>query len=103
MRIAQEEIFGPIVAVIPYDDEDDAVAIASDSAYGLAGSVWSGDPERARSVAKRVRSGNVGVNQFMLDIGGPFGGFKRSGLGLEYGVEGIDEYVELQQITSPAV
>jgi betaine-aldehyde dehydrogenase len=101
MMIAQEEIFGPVVAVIPYDGEDEAVAIANDSIYGLSGSVWSGDPERARSVAKRVRTGNIGVNQFMLDMGGPFGGFKRSGVGREYGVEGIDEYVELQQITSP--
>jgi aldehyde dehydrogenase (NAD+) len=102
MTIAQEEIFGPVVAVIPYDGEDEAIAIANDSAYGLAGSVWSADPERARSLAKRVRSGNMGVNQAMLDVGGPFGGFKRSGLGREYGVEGIDGYVELQQVTSPA-
>jgi aldehyde dehydrogenase (NAD+) len=102
MTIAQEEIFGPVVAVIPYDGDDDAIAIANDSAYGLSGSVWSADPERARRVAKQVRTGNIGVNQFMLEIGGPFGGFKRSGLGREYGLEGIDEYVELQQLTSPA-
>jgi betaine-aldehyde dehydrogenase len=88
--------------VIGYDSEDDAVAIANDSAYGLSGSVWSGDAERAQSIAKRVRTGSVGVNQFMLDMGGPFGGFKRSGIGREYGVEGIDEYVELQQVTAPA-
>ena len=103
MTIAQEEIFGPVVAVIPYDGEEEAVAIANDSMYGLSGSVWSADPERARLLAKRVRTGNVGVNQSLLDIGGPFGGFKRSGLGREYGIEGIDEYVELQQVTSPAV
>jgi aldehyde dehydrogenase (NAD+) len=102
MRIAQEEIFGPVVAVIGYDDEDDAVAIANDSTYGLSGTVWSRDAERALSIARRVRAGNVGVNQFMLDMGGPFGGFKRSGLGREYGVEGIDEYAELQQVTAPA-
>jgi aldehyde dehydrogenase (NAD+) len=102
MTIAQEEIFGPVVAVIGYDDEDDAVAIANDSTYGLSGSVWCRDAERARSVAKRVRAGNVGVNQSRLDIGGPFGGFKQSGLGREYGIEGIDEYVELQQVTAPA-
>jgi aldehyde dehydrogenase (NAD+) len=100
MTIAQEEIFGPVVAVIPYDGEDEAVAIANDSTYGLSGSVWSADPEHARLVARRVRSGNVGVNQSLLDIGGPFGGFKRSGFGREYGIEGIDEYVELQQVTS---
>jgi len=102
MTIAQEEIFGPVVAVIPYDGEDEAIGIANDSAYGLAGSVWSADPDRARSLARRVRSGNMGVNQAMLELGGPFGGFKGSGLGREYGVEGIDGYVELQQVTSPA-
>jgi betaine-aldehyde dehydrogenase len=101
MTIAQEEIFGPVVAVIPYSGEDEAVAIANDSPYGLSGSVWSGDAERAARVARRLRTGNVGVNQFMLDIGGPFGGFKHSGLGREYGLEGIDEYVELQQVTAP--
>ena len=101
MTIAQEEIFGPVVAVIPYTDDEEAIAIANDSAYGLSGSVWSGDAERARRVAKRVRTGNIGVNQSMLDIGGPFGGFKRSGMGREYGLEGIDQYVELQQLTAP--
>jgi betaine-aldehyde dehydrogenase len=102
MRIAQEEIFGPVVVVIPYEGEDEAIAIANDSIYGLSGSVWSSDSERALSVAKRVRTGNIGVNQYGLDPGGPFGGFKRSGIGREYGVEGIDQYVELQQVTFPA-
>jgi (Z)-2-((N-methylformamido)methylene)-5-hydroxybutyrolactone dehydrogenase len=102
MTIAQEEIFGPVVTVIPYSGEEEAVAIANDSPYGLSGSVWSDDAERAGRVARRLRTGNVGVNQFMLDIGGPFGGFKHSGLGREYGLEGIDEYVELQQLTAPA-
>ncbi len=101
MKIAQEEIFGPVVTVIPYSGEEEAVAIANDSPYGLSGSVWSDDAERAGRVARRLRTGNVGVNQFMLDIGGPFGGFKHSGLGREYGREGIDEYVELQQLTAP--
>ena len=101
MTIAREEIFGPVVAVIPYTDDEEAIAIANDSAYGLSGSVWSGDAERASRVAKRVRTGNIGVNQSMLDIGGPCGGFKRSGLGREYGLEGIDGYVELQQLTAP--
>jgi betaine-aldehyde dehydrogenase len=81
---------------------EEAVAIANESSYGLSGSVWSGDPERARRVAERVRTGSIGINHAMFDIGGPFGGFKRSGLGREYGVEGIDGYVELQQMTSPA-
>jgi aldehyde dehydrogenase (NAD+) len=98
MTIAQEEIFGPVVAVIPYGDEDEAVAIANDSNYGLSGSVWGPDVEHAKEVARRVRSGNVAINQHTLDIGGPFGGFKQSGLGREYGLEGIDEYVEIQSI-----
>ncbi len=101
MTIAQEEIFGPVVAVIPYADDAEAIAIANDSAYGLSGSVWGGDAERARRIAARIRTGSIGVNHSMLDVGGPFGGFKRSGLGREYGLEGIDEYVELQQLTAP--
>jgi aldehyde dehydrogenase (NAD+) len=100
MTIAQEEIFGPVVVVIPYVGDDEAVRIANDSIYGLSGTVWGGDEERALSVAKRIRTGNVGVNQYGLDLGGPFGGFKRSGLGREYGLEGIDEYVEFQQVTA---
>jgi len=98
MAIAQEEIFGPVVCVIPYDDEDHAVAIANDSSYGLAGSVWGSDPEHAKGVARRIRSGNVAVNQHTLDPAGPFGGFKQSGIGRENGIEGIESYVELQTI-----
>ena len=96
MTIAQEEIFGPVVCVIPYDDDDDAVAIANDSRYGLSGSVWGPDAEQAKDVARRIHSGNVGVNQHILDPAGPFGGFKQSGLGRENGIEGIEAYVELQ-------
>jgi aldehyde dehydrogenase (NAD+) len=98
MTIAREEIFGPVVAVIPYDTVDDAVAIANDSDYGLSGSVWGPDPEQATDVARRIESGNVAVNQHRLDLAGPFGGVKDSGLGREYGLEGIDAYVELQTI-----
>ena len=98
MTIAQEEIFGPVVSVIAYDDEDDAVAIANDSRYGLSGSVWGADAEHAKDIARRIRSGNVAVNQHTLDPTGPFGGFKQSGLGRENGVEGIDAYVEIQTI-----
>jgi aldehyde dehydrogenase (NAD+) len=101
MTIAQEEIFGPVVSVIPYDDEDDAVAIANDSPYGLSGSVWGSDAEHAKDVARRIRSGNVAVNQHTLDPMGPFGGFKQSGLGRENGIEGIEGYVELQTIPYP--
>jgi aldehyde dehydrogenase (NAD+) len=98
MTIAREEIFGPVVAVIPYDDEEDAIAIANDSDYGLSGSVWGPDAEHAKDVARRIRSGNVAINQHTLDLGGPFGGFKQSGVGREYGLEGIGEYVETQSI-----
>jgi delta 1-pyrroline-5-carboxylate dehydrogenase len=88
MTIAQEEIFGPVVTVIPYDDEHHGVAIANDSAYGLSGSVWGPDVEHAKDIARRIRSGNVAINQHTLDLGGPFGDFKESGLGREYGLEG---------------
>jgi betaine-aldehyde dehydrogenase len=98
MTVAREEIFGPVVSVIAYDGEDDAVAIANDSSYGLSGSVWGADREHAIDVARRIRSGNVAVNQHTLDPAGPFGGFKQSGLGRENGIEGIDAYVELQCI-----
>jgi aldehyde dehydrogenase (NAD+) len=99
MRIAREEIFGPVLCVIPYDDEDDAVALANDSEFGLAGSVWTSDPERGLAVAGRVRTGTSGVNHYAADFGSPFGGFEASGLGREYGPEGLDEFVELQAIS----
>jgi aldehyde dehydrogenase (NAD+) len=102
MAVAREEIFGPVVTVIPYDDEDDAVTIANDSDYGLSGSVWGPDAEHAKDVARRIRSGSVAINQHTLDLGGPFGGFKQSGLGREYGLEGIEEYVEVQSIPYPS-
>jgi betaine-aldehyde dehydrogenase len=98
MRIAQEEIFGPVLAVIPYDNVDDAIAIANDSEYGLAGSVWTGDPEAGMDVARRVRTGTYGVNGYGMDFKAPFGGYKASGLGREFGPEGLDHYVELKSI-----
>jgi betaine-aldehyde dehydrogenase len=102
MRIAQEEIFGPVLAVIPYDDADDAVRIANDSDYGLAGSVWTSDIDTGLDVARRVRAGTYGVNQYTMDFVAPFGGFKGSGIGREFGREGIDAYVELKSIVPPA-
>jgi betaine-aldehyde dehydrogenase len=98
MRIAQEEIFGPVLAVIPYDGVDEAVRIANDSEYGLAGTVWTADEDAGRDVARRVRTGTYGVNKYSMDFNAPFGGFKSSGVGREFGPEGIDEYVEFKTI-----
>jgi aldehyde dehydrogenase (NAD+) len=102
MRIAREEIFGPVVAVIPYRDEEEAVQIANDSPYGLAGSVWGSDPERANALARRIRAGIVGVNSLLLDVAVPFGGFKESGIGRECGREGLEQFFELQAIETAA-
>ncbi|GGP33658.1 aldehyde dehydrogenase [Streptomyces abikoensis] len=99
MRIAREEIFGPVLVVIPYDDEDDAVRIADDSEYGLSGGVWSSDEEHALAVARRVRTGTVTVNGASLGFDGPFGGFKASGIGREYGTVGLGTYTEYKTIT----
>jgi acyl-CoA reductase-like NAD-dependent aldehyde dehydrogenase len=96
--IAREDIFGPVLAVIPYDTVDEAVAIANDSEYGLAGTVCSGDPEHALAVARRVQTGAVGINHFMLDPAGPFGGIKQSGIGKELGPEGLAAYQQVQTI-----
>jgi betaine-aldehyde dehydrogenase len=98
MRIAQEEIFGPVLSVIPYDGVDDAVRIANDSEYGLAGSVWTGDRDAGLDVARRVRTGTYGVNAYSMDFNAPFGGYKASGVGREFGPEGLDHYVEFKTI-----
>jgi aldehyde dehydrogenase (NAD+) len=102
MRIAREEIFGPVLAVIPYDDPEDAVRLANDSEYGLAGSVWTSDVDRGLEIARRVRTGTYGVNQYTMDFVAPFGGYKASGIGREFGVEGLTHYVELKSIVPPA-
>jgi aldehyde dehydrogenase (NAD+) len=99
MRIAQEEIFGPVLSVIPFTDDDEAVALANDSIYGLAGGVWSRDPARAMSVADRMRTGTVWINDYhLINNKYPFGGYKQSGLGREHGVQGFLEYTETKHI-----
>jgi betaine-aldehyde dehydrogenase len=98
MRIAREEIFGPVLAVIPYEDVDDAVRIANDSEYGLAGSVWTSDRAAGMDVARRVRTGTYGINQYIMDFMAPFGGYKASGIGRELGREGLAHYLELKSI-----
>ncbi len=101
--IAQEEIFGPVLCVIPYEDDDDAVRIANDSIYGLSGSVSSGDLDRAVSVAKRIRTGTIAVNGAQwFHPSTPFGGYKQSGLGRENGIQGLEEYLETKIMALPA-
>jgi acyl-CoA reductase-like NAD-dependent aldehyde dehydrogenase len=99
LRIAREEIFGPVVSVIPFADADEAIRIANDSTYGLGGAIYSKDTSRALELAKRIRTGVVWINNGINMIDGPFGGFKESGLGREGGRWGIEEYTEIQQIT----
>lgn len=90
-----------MLAVIPYDDIDDAVRIANDSEYGLSGSVWSNDVEAGLAIARRIRTGTYTVNGFAMEFSAPFGGFKASGLGRELGPEGLAAYLELKQINLP--
>ncbi len=96
MTIAQEEIFGPVLSIIPYEDEDDAVRIANDTIYGLAGGVWSGDAERAKRVARRLRTGQVEINGGKFNPMAPFGGYKQSGTGRELGKYGLEEFLEVK-------
>ena len=98
MTIAREEIFGPVLVMIPYNDEDEAVAIANDSDYGLSGYVWGGTVARAAAVAKRLRTGMVHLNGAGIDLAAPFGGYKKSGTGREWGAAGIDEFLETKAL-----
>jgi acyl-CoA reductase-like NAD-dependent aldehyde dehydrogenase len=98
MTIAQEEIFGPVLAILPYDTEEEAIAIANDTIYGLAGGVWSGDKERAMNVARRLRTGQVDINGGRFNPLAPFGGYKRSGIGREFGKYGLEEYFQIKAI-----
>ena len=98
MAIAQEEIFGPVLVLMPYDTEEDAVRIANDSAYGLGGGVWSGDPDRALRVARQLRTGQVEVNGGAFNPAAPFGGYKQSGIGREGGTYGLEEFLETKAI-----
>ncbi len=98
MTIAQEEIFGPVLCIIPYRDEDDAVRIANDSPFGLSGYVSGGDLDRARKIARRLRTGNVHINGAMPDPKAPFGGYKQSGIGREWGQHGFEEFLEVKSV-----
>ena len=103
MRIAQEEIFGPVLVVIPFEDDDDAVRIANDSTYGLSGAVSSASKERSLAVARRLRAGTVGVNGgiwYGADV--PFGGYKQSGVGRQNGTVGFDQYLEVKSLAWPS-
>ncbi len=98
MTIAQEEIFGPVLCILPYENEEDAIRIANDTVYGLAGAVWSADAERAKRVARRIRTGQVDINGGSFNPMAPFGGFKQSGHGRELGPFGFEEYLEIKSL-----
>jgi aldehyde dehydrogenase (NAD+) len=98
MTIAQEEIFGPVLSILPYQDDEEAVRIANDSPYGLAGAVWSADEARAQRVARRIRAGQIDINGGAFNMNAPFGGFKQSGHGREAGVYGLEEFLEYKSL-----
>lgn len=98
MTIAQEEIFGPVLSILPYDDEDDAIRIANDTVYGLAGGVWAADKDKAIALARRMRTGQVEVNGGAFNVNAPFGGYKQSGVGRELGDYGFEEFLEVKSL-----
>jgi len=101
MTIAQEEIFGPVLSIIPYDGEEEAIQIANDSVYGLAGSVWTTDVPKGINISQRIRTGTYGINWYAFDPGSPFGGYKNSGIGRENGPEGIEHFCQLKSVLLP--
>jgi aldehyde dehydrogenase (NAD+) len=98
MTIHNEEIFGPVLSIVPYDSEDEAIAIANDSEYGLAGAVWSQDAGKARAVAERIRTGQIMINGGDFNPNAPFGGYKHSGNGREFGPDGLAEFLETKSL-----
>jgi len=101
MSIAREEIFGPVLSVIPFSDEDEAVRIANDTEYGLAATVWTGDIKRAMRMTRAIRAGTVGINGYQLEPHAAFGGYRQSGLGREGGRPAIESYTELKTVLLP--
>jgi aldehyde dehydrogenase (NAD+) len=104
MTIAREEIFGPVLCILPYDTEEDAIRIANDTVYGLSGYVQSSDINHAREVANKIRAGNIHINGAGGDLSAPFGGYKQSGIGREWGDFGFEEFLEVKAVLghSPA-
>jgi aldehyde dehydrogenase (NAD+) len=98
MTIAQEEIFGPVLSILPYDTEEEAIRLANDSIYGLAGGVWSADPAHAEAVARRLQTGQVDINGGAFNPAAPFGGYKQSGIGRERGRFGVEEFLEKKSL-----
>ncbi|OBK91016.1 hypothetical protein A5648_15765 [Mycolicibacter sinensis] len=101
MTIAQEEIFGPVLSIIAYDTEDDAIKIANDSVYGLAGSVWTSDVPRGIEISQKIRTGTYAINWYAFDPCCPFGGYKNSGIGRENGKEGVEHFTQQKSVLMP--
>jgi aldehyde dehydrogenase (NAD+) len=101
MSIAREEIFGPVLSVIPFDGEEEAVRLANDTDYGLAATVWTSDVRRAMRMTKAIKAGTVGINGYQLEPNSPFGGFRQSGLGREGGRAAVEAYTELKTVLLP--
>ncbi|RZL76858.1 MAG: aldehyde dehydrogenase family protein, partial [Rhodococcus sp. (in: high G+C Gram-positive bacteria)] len=98
LRVAREEIFGPVVVIIPFDSEEEAFQIANDSQYGLAGAIWAGDADRAKTLASKLRAGRIRINGSPVNLKAPHGGFRLSGIGRESGRFGVEEYLEYKSI-----